>query len=147
MPQFTTKNKLILTLLVINCEIYQLTETEAMKYFKQSFGKAVSRRTYYNYKKSIYLNYEKSMLEEFGNRQAERVIYHDLTKASKGIVSMALLKEKISLIRKGFRLGFNLIKYDRSVIPYAQRITDPDPQTKLLLERSKRLIEKARSKK
>jgi hypothetical protein len=146
-PQFTAKKKLILTMLIINCEMNHLTENEAMKYINQFFGKNVSRRTYYNYRKSIFQHYEKSMLEEYDNRQPERVIHHDLTKASKGIVSMALLKEKIFLIRKGFKLGFNLIKYDRSVIQYAQHITDPDPQIKLLMDRSKRLIEKARSRK
>lgn len=126
----------------------QLTENESMKYVNQSFGKNISRRTYYNYKKAIFQNYEKSMVEEYGNRQHERVIHQDLTKASKGIVSMALLKEKIFLIRKGFQMGFNLVKYDRSVIPFAPQFIDPyDPQTKLLLDKSKRLIEKAKAKK
>lgn len=132
-------------MLVMNCEMNHLTENESLSYINQSFGKNISRRTYYYYKRAIFHNYEKSILEEYNNSRSEKVILHDLSKTSKGIVSMIMLKEKVSLIRKGFKLGFNLTKYDRVVIPHTHHFTDSDSQINLLLGRSKRLITEARS--
>lgn len=148
MPQFSEKKKLILTFLIINSEMNHLTEEEAMRYIKQNFGKDISRRTYYNYKKSIYENYEKATLEEDSKRYPSIPVYHDPTKSSKGLVTMAMMIGRISIIRKGLKMGINLVKYDRPVIDFdTQYSNNMIAETKAALERSKKLIESVRSKK
>lgn len=150
MPQFSGKKKLILTFLIINSEMHHLTEEEAMKYIKQNFGKDISRRTYYNYKKSIYENYEKSTLEDYDKRYSGIPVHHDLKRSrnSKGLVTMAMLTERISIIRKGLKLGVNLVKYDRPVNGFTTQYTkNMESKTKAALESAKKLVERIRSKK
>lgn len=149
MPQFSERKKLILTFLIINSEMNHLTEEEAMRYIKQNFGKDISRRTYYYYKKSIYENYEKSTLEEYSKHYPGKPMYHDLKRSSsKGLVAMALLTERISIISKGLKIGINLEKYDRPVNDFAAQYTKKMvAETKATLERTMKLIETIRSKK
>lgn len=146
MPQFSERKKLILTFLIINCEMNQLTEKEAMRYIKQNFGRDVSRRTYYNYRNSIYHNYEKTLLQDYRKNYPGLLLHHDLAKSNKGLVSMAMMTEKISIIRKGLKLGTNLVKYDKPAIDYAQYMKDQESQMKVSLDKSKKLIEKIQSK-
>ncbi len=54
MSKLSLKEKLILTFLVINSEIYKLNEEETMHYIHFNFLKPISRRTYYNYKKMVF---------------------------------------------------------------------------------------------
>jgi hypothetical protein len=54
MAKSSIVEKIVLTFLVTNCEIYQLDEKEAFQYIRVHFSKPVSRRTYYNYKKMVY---------------------------------------------------------------------------------------------
>lgn len=147
MPQFSEKKKLILTFLVVNCEMNQLTEKEARRYIKHNFGRDVSRRTYYNYRNSVNHNYEKTVIQEYNKRHPTLQIHHDLAKSNKGLISMAMMTERISIIKKGLQLDINLSKYDKPVIDYEQYIANQDAQTKALLEKSKKLIEKIQSKK
>ena len=53
MGQFTNKEKEILPTLVSDCINYGFTENESLKYIKARFGKEISSRTYYKYKKNI----------------------------------------------------------------------------------------------
>ncbi|MDR4492633.1 MAG: hypothetical protein R2685_17355 [Candidatus Nitrosocosmicus sp.] len=125
MPQFSERKKLILTFLIINSEMHRLTEEEAMKYIKQNFGKDISRRTYYYYKKSIYENYEKSTLEDYGKHYSGIPVHHNLKRSgnNKGLVTLVMLLERISIIKKGLKLGINLVKYDRPINDFATQYT------------------------
>ena len=148
MPQFSEMKKLILTFLIINSEMNHLTEEEAMRYIKQNFGNDISRRTYYYYKKSIYESYEKSTLVAHSKHYPGKPLYHDLKRSSKGLVTMAMMIERISIIRKGLKMGINLEKYDRPLNDFAAQYTKKMvAETKATLERSMRFIERIRSKK
>lgn len=148
MPQFSEKKKLILTFLIINSQMNHYTEEEAMRYIKQNFGRGISRRTYYYYKKSIYENYEKSTLEAHGKHYHDKPMYHDLTRATKGLVTMTMMIERISIIRKGLKMGINLVKHDRPIVDFTSRYTkNMESKTRAVLERSMKLIESIGSKK
>jgi len=54
MANSSLHENLILSFLVINCEIYKLNEQEALHYIRFNYLEPVSRRTYYNYKRKIY---------------------------------------------------------------------------------------------
>ena len=60
MLKLSNKEKIILSYLITNCEIYQLNEKEALKYIKDKFSKSISRRTYYNYKNIVYRDHSKN---------------------------------------------------------------------------------------
>jgi hypothetical protein len=146
MPQFSERKKLILTFLVINCGMYLLKEGEAMKYIKQNFGKAISRRTYYNYRNAIFRNYEKSLLDNYQKDYPGLNMHYDISRSSKGLIGMALMTERISIIRKGMKMRIKLTKYDRPInIPYVYK-TYYDEQTKVLLDKSEKLIARIRSR-
>jgi hypothetical protein len=53
MTKSSAEEKLVLTFLVTNCEIYKLDEEEALQYINFNF-QPISKRTYYNYKRKIY---------------------------------------------------------------------------------------------
>ncbi len=74
-------------------------------------------------------------------------MHHDLSKTSKGLISMALMTERISIIRKALKMGIKLAKYDRSINVTAIYQTDSDAQTKRILDKSRKLLEKIRSRK
>jgi transposase-like protein len=58
------------------------------------------------------------------------------------------LTERISIIRKGFKIGVNLVKYDKPVNDFDTQYTENmEANTKAVLERSMRLIDRIRSKK
>ena len=56
MTKPSVEERLVLTFLITNSEIYRLNEKEALEYIQFNFPKPISRRTYYNYKKMIYSN-------------------------------------------------------------------------------------------
>lgn len=138
MPQFSERKKLILTFLVINCEIHHLTEEEALKYIKYNFGKDISRRTYFNYKKSIYTSNQKSISTDITFYSGLHVI-HNLAKSNKGLISMALMIERNKIIKKGLEKGIKLQRYDKCNFhpKYYQR---QFVQTRNLLNKSLKLI-------
>ncbi|MDN5846510.1 MAG: hypothetical protein L0H53_09585 [Candidatus Nitrosocosmicus sp.] len=147
MPQFSERKKLVLTFLVINCGMYQFNEKKALKYIKQNFGRSISRRTYYNYKKSMYENYEKSSLDNYPKHNLGMSTYNDLSRSSKGIISMALFTEKITIIKKGLKMGIKLTKYDKPMTVLSEYQNDFDDQTKTLLDKSRKLLERLHSRK
>lgn len=147
MPQFTEKKKMILTLLVINCEMNHLTGNEALKYIKQAYGKDISRRTYYNYKESVFKNCEKSLLDNNGKINPSLSLCCDLSKANKALISMAMMTEKISIVRQGARMGIKLSKYDKPIDSLHDKEANVDNRTKLILDKSRNLLEKINSRK
>jgi len=114
MPQFSERKKLILTFLVINCEIHHLTGEEALKYIKYNFGKDISRRTYYNYKKALYENniHEEPIHFDKSSYSGLSMVY-DSIKSNKGLISMALIIERNKIIKKGLEKGIKLQRYDK----------------------------------
>ncbi|MGD9534593.1 MAG: hypothetical protein AB7V56_12605 [Candidatus Nitrosocosmicus sp.] len=142
MPQFSERKKLILTFLVINSGIHHLTEEEAMKYIKLNFGKDISRRTYYNYKKALYENttHEEPIHYDKSSYSGLSMVY-DSIKSNKGLISMALMIERSKIIKKGIEKGIKLQRYDKCDFHpkyYQRQFT----QTKDLLNDSFKLIKR-----
>jgi hypothetical protein len=54
MTKTSYKEKLVLTFLIVNCEIYRLNKDEALEYIHFNLLQPISRRTYYNYKRMVY---------------------------------------------------------------------------------------------
>jgi hypothetical protein len=75
-------------------------------------------------------------------------MHHDLQRSgSKGLATMAMMIERISIIRKGLKLGVNLVKYDKPVANFTPLYTKKMvAETKATLERSMKLIDKIKSK-
>lgn len=113
MSQFSERKKLILNFLIINCGIHHLTEEEAMKYIKFNFGKDISRRTYYNYKKTLYDSNNKESILDINVGYPGLPLLHDLAKSNKGLISMALMIERTKIIKKGLEKGIKLEKYEK----------------------------------
>jgi hypothetical protein len=106
MSKLTNKEKQILTYIVTNCELYYLNESEAMMYIEDNLGRAVSRRTYYNYKRRIYSNYEKDSNYSEALKMSQPQLFKKYCKPF-------LTLDKITLFRKGLKEKINLEKYDR----------------------------------
>ena len=99
MLKLSDKEKQILLYLITNCEIYQLNESEALKYIKDKDSKSISRRTYYNYKNQIYKDHDKNS-PYFGLFR-----FHDSIQRSKDITSISLLSHRERIIRDGLING------------------------------------------
>jgi hypothetical protein len=95
MLQLSDKEKLSLSYLITNCEIYQLNESEALKYIKDKFSKIISRRTYYNYKNQMYKEHNKNA-PYFGLLR-----FHESKQRSKDITSLSLISYRERIIRDG----------------------------------------------
>jgi hypothetical protein len=95
MLKLSGKEKQILLYLITNCEIYQLTENEALKYIKDKFAKSISRRSYYNHKNQIYKDHDKN-LPYFGLFR-----FHESKQRSKDITSLSLISHRERIIRDG----------------------------------------------
>ena len=99
MLQLSNKEKLSLSYLITNCEIYQLNESEALQYIKEKFPKPISRRTYYNYKNHIYNKHYKNL------PYFRLFRFHDSKKRSKDMASISLLSHRERIIRDGLING------------------------------------------
>ena len=95
MLQFSDKEKQSLLYIITNCEIYQLTETEALRYIKNKFSKPISRRTYYNYKNQIYKDHDKNS-PYFGLFR-----FHESKQRSKDLTSISLISHRERIIQDG----------------------------------------------
>ena len=95
MLKLSDKEKQFLLYLITNCEIYQLTESEALKYIKNKFPKSISRRSYYNYKNQIYKDHDKNS-PYFGLFR-----FHESKQRSKDITSLSLISHRERIIRDG----------------------------------------------
>jgi hypothetical protein len=54
MSKFSLVEKRILKLMIVDCDIHNMTEKESLSYIRTQFGKSISRRTFYNYKNLVY---------------------------------------------------------------------------------------------
>jgi hypothetical protein len=63
--------------LIITCELHDLTEKEALSFIKRKLGTSISRRTYYEFKKTLYeqqiLKKTESFLPNLGPRNFRRL--------------------------------------------------------------------------
>lgn len=99
MLKLSDKEKQFLLYLITNCEIYQLTENEALKYIKGKFSKPISRRAYYNYKSQMYKDHDKDA-PFFGLFR-----FHESKQRSKDMASISLLSHRERIIRDGLIKG------------------------------------------
>jgi hypothetical protein len=95
MLKLSDKEKISLSYLITNCEIYQLHESEALKYIKDKFLKSISRRTYYNYKNQMYKDHDKNA-PFFGLFR-----FHESKQRSKDMASLSLMSHRERIIRDG----------------------------------------------
>jgi hypothetical protein len=94
MLKLSNKEKQLLLYLITNCEIYQLNESEALKYIKDKFSKPISRRTYYNYKNRMYKDHDKNA-PFFGLFR-----FHESKQRSKDMASLSLISYRERIIRE-----------------------------------------------
>ena len=99
MLNLSGKEKQLLLYLITNCEIYQLTESEALKYIKDKFPKPISRRTYYNYKNHVYENHDKNL------PYAGLFRFNESKQRFKGMTSLSLISHREHIIRDGLING------------------------------------------
>jgi hypothetical protein len=107
MSKISDLEKLIITFLVCNCEIYKLNEKEALQYIDFHFLQPVSKRTYYNYKRIIY----RICLSSCGFYNKDKDF--EFLKLSSYFVNkeqlrMLLFDIKESLIMNGMKIGIDL---------------------------------------
>jgi hypothetical protein len=113
MAKISDREKIIITFLVCNCEIYKLNEKEALQYIHFNLLQPVSRRTYYHYKKEIY-DICLSVYESDSNKEEEdeNFQFFKLLKANDFIqkeqLRMLLFDLKKILIKEGLKTGFEL---------------------------------------
>ena len=114
MAKPSVQEKLVLTFLITNSEIYRLNEKEALKYIQFNFSKPISRRTFYNYKKMIYNNcmlpYNNN--EECDNNDNDSQFFKSLQITNsincKQLSPLSLLDAKEDLIQEGLKLNIYL---------------------------------------
>lgn len=105
MTRFSIKESHILRYLIINCEIWHLNEIESLRYIHEKFGKHVSRRTYYNYKKKI--------LEQMPHQEASRLILSDIKHFNSNIRKKFYLKmEKDKIMKSPYISSHQMQNYD-----------------------------------
>lgn len=105
MLKLTNKEKRILAFIVTNCELYHLTENEAMAYIQHNLNRSISRRTYYNYKNHVYRNYEKSS-------NYSEILSKTHPKLFRRYCNIFLASDKIEMLRNGLKQKIRLEKYD-----------------------------------
>jgi hypothetical protein len=117
MAKPSAQEKLVLTFLITNSEIYRLNEKEALEYIHYNFSKPISRRTLYNYKKMIYNN---CMLPYNNNQEYENndlQFFKSLQKSNsincKQLSQFSLLDAKEDFIREGLNINIYLENIDK----------------------------------
>jgi len=139
------KEKIILTFLIVNSEIYKLNEQDALEYIHCNLLQPISRRTLYNYKKMIY----NDCLDFYGEFEGINKKDLQLLKSTKTInyrnykqlslVQLLILKE--DLIQKGLEINIDLNDFDDlSLVPFhfdntINRVNSTITNSKTLLER------------
>lgn len=105
MTRFSIKESHILRYLIINCEIWDLNEIESFEYIYEKFGKFISRRTFYNYKKKI--------LEQILHKEANRFTSSDIKQGKSNIRKRYYLKIEREIIKKSpYIAGIQIQNYD-----------------------------------
>ena len=131
MLKLSGKEKQILLYLITNCEIYQLTESEAFKYIKDKFSKSISRRLYYKYKSQMYNDHEKNA-PFFGLFR-----FHESRQRSTNITSISLMSYREHIIRDG------LINRNFTSRNEFSRLDDPELSLKKMSEKAGSLIKES----
>jgi hypothetical protein len=119
MAKIPEQEKLIITFLVCNCEIYKLDEQDALHYIHFNLLQPISRRTYYNYKRMVYrICY--SLYDGYkddGDRKDLQ--FFKLPKKSDFIncdqLRLLLLDVKEALYREGMRINICLSDFDELI--------------------------------
>jgi hypothetical protein len=137
--------KIILTFLIVNSEIYKLNEQDALKYIHCSILQPISRRTLYNYKKMIYnscLHYCGEFEDIFKkDLQLPKSIKTTNYRNCKQLSAVNLLILKEDLIQKGLKSKIDLNDFDDlSLVPVhfdntINRVNSTITNSKTLLER------------
>ena len=137
----SNKEKQILLYLIANCEIYQLTENEALKYIKDKFSKAISRRTYYNYKNQMYKDHDKNASFSGLFR------FHESRQRSRDMASLSLLSHRERIIRDGLING-NITSHDEfsKLDNHALSLKKMYEKAGLIIKQSEKLLVKMDSK-
>jgi hypothetical protein len=118
MSKVSAEDKLILTFLITNSEIYRLNEKEALKYIQFYIPKPISRRTYYNYKKMIYSKHSLSFndydIDNKNDLQFSKLpeIANSINR-NKQLRRFSLLDAKEDLIQQGLKLNIYLNYVDK----------------------------------
>jgi hypothetical protein len=147
MTKSSLEEKLILTFLVANCEIYNLDEEEALQYIHFHFLQPVSKRTYYNYKRIIY----RICLSACGSydKEEEDKDFEILELSSYFVIKeqlrMLLFDLKESLIRKGLEIGIDL--NNLNPIPFSPKYLDDfGNRYESILDKHKNALDKIKQK-
>jgi hypothetical protein len=127
MLQLSDKEKLSLSYLITNCEIYQLNEKEALGYIKDKFPKSISRRTYYNYKNQIYKDHDKNS-PYFGLFR-----FQNSKQRSKDLNSISLMSHRERIIQDGL-INENI---NRDIF---SRLDDPELSLEKIREKAGSII-------
>jgi len=116
MTKSSLKEKLVLTFLVTNCEIYRLNEDEALEYIYFNLLQPISRRTYYNYKRKIY-RICLSVYEDNNEKEDKDFQFLKLPKITDFInydqLRFLLLDVKEDLIIDGLKMDIRLSEFDK----------------------------------
>ena len=116
MTKSSLKEKLVLTFLVTNCEIYRLNEDEALEYIYFNLLQPISRRTYYNYKRKIY-RICLSIYGEYEDENRKDFQFLKLPKITDFInydqLRFLLLDVKEDLIIDGLKMDIRLSEFDK----------------------------------
>lgn len=139
MLKLSDKEKQILLYLITNCEIYQLNESEALKYIKHKFSKTISRRLYYNYKKIIYKDHTK-------NSPYFRLFKNIRTPNSKNWISISLRAERERIIQNGIKQKNMRLEEFSKLDDFKIFFKKMFVKTELFIENSQQLLDKLNSK-
>jgi hypothetical protein len=117
MTRSSAEEKLVLTFLITNCVIYRLNEKEALKYIQYNLSKPISRRTFYNYKKTIYDNYSSPLSDSKENDKKDLQSFSLLPLINdpfncKSLIRYSLLNAKEELFQEGLNLNICLDDFD-----------------------------------
>jgi hypothetical protein len=103
--RLSLQRKRLLVQLIITCELHDLTEEESLSFIKRKLGISISRRTFYEFKRSLYqlqiLKKTESVLSDigfgtFGELFPEKTYLNsenELTKRYSNIISLDFIPE------------------------------------------------------
>ena len=119
MTKSPIEEKIILTFLVVNCEIYRFNEYEALEYIQFNLLNSISKRTYHNYKRTVYgicyFLYDRYE----GDSDKEDLQFFKLPKKTDFInceqLRLLLFDVKGSLIREGLKINIRLEDFDKPI--------------------------------
>ena len=149
MTRFFFKEKLVLTFLVVNCEIYRLNEDEALEYIHFNLLNPISKRTYYNYKRRVYgICYFLYDGYEVDNDKKD-LQFFKLPKKTDFInceqLRLLLFDVKDSLIREGFKMDICLSDFDKPIF-FPNHFINSQNHVETVLNHSRNFINQIKQK-